>query len=363
MSVNIAAYRQLFDRGNSAPGQDDEDWRTQMRRRNANANVMVGNDTSAPSDNAPTPGTSITRPPAADDPTNEEVLADAASATPNIVKRPVSPLEAARQDAENQYVSAIRSPIQKQAWWKDALVKAAQVANNIFNPRNPVPIEGWGTVKHNKMVGDAAKVLGPLQQQYDTDIASRAKQAQTENIATDNERQAQELQLKRDTEDRKREYYNRQADNKRLATLTAQELAEARILYMGKKNANDVRRLDLIEKEMENRNTRAQNALDSRETIAGERNSTTQGIANQRSIERATAVETHTAEEQRKTLAAFDMQMANPNLTDAQREALRQGKQNYLNAIKGVQTKGKPGKITATPTVPSQQIQPAINPR
>lgn len=225
MAVNINAYRALFDRSNNAPGQDDEDWRVQMRRKNAGANVMVGNDTSAPSDNAPTPGTSITRPPAGDDPTNEEVLADAATNTPtSIVRRPVSPLESARQDAENQYVSAIRAPVQKQAWWKDALVKAAQVANNVFNPRNPVPIEGWGTVKHNKQVESAARVLGPLQSQYDTNMADRVKESQANAIPD-------RLKLQQDALDEKKQHNQTiaQRDFAKLQTFDPKNLAHRQL--------------------------------------------------------------------------------------------------------------------------------------
>jgi hypothetical protein len=55
-------------------------------------------------------------------------------------------------DAQAKLVGAINAPIQKQKWWKDALVKAAEIGSNVYqggwgDPRNQIPVEGYGKLR------------------------------------------------------------------------------------------------------------------------------------------------------------------------------------------------------------------------
>lgn len=84
--------------------------------------------------------------------------------------------------AKQRYEQALSSPVDKSKGWQNILVKLAAVANNVFNPQHQMPVEGWGEVKHDQRVEDAAKVFGPLQQLADVETKRKLVAAQTADV-------------------------------------------------------------------------------------------------------------------------------------------------------------------------------------
>lgn len=123
---------------------------------------------------------------------------------------------------------------------------------------------------------DVAKIeqqIGQTGQEIDADIGRQFKNAQIRNIAEDNERQQKELERKIRADEQRFEYWARKADQGDLKLANDQELLEMRDRWMNAKNENDKRRLDLVEKEMQNRMERADKDRQARLDIAGMRES------------------------------------------------------------------------------------------
>jgi hypothetical protein len=111
-------------------------------------------------------------------------------------------------DAQAKLIGAINAPVQKQKWWKDALVKAAEIGSNVYqggwgDPRNQIPVEGYGHLKHDQEVSKAYQQYAPLRQMEDQRIGDVAKATGIGNTIEDNRRadqQAKDLaQFRQDT--------------------------------------------------------------------------------------------------------------------------------------------------------------------
>ncbi len=78
-----------------------------------------------------------------------------------------SNLDDAVNTNQQALIDAIQAPDKKASKWATAGIVAAELANNVFNPRNPVKVQGWGAVQHDKSVQKALEALTPLQQQQE----------------------------------------------------------------------------------------------------------------------------------------------------------------------------------------------------
>jgi hypothetical protein len=123
---------------------------------------------------------------------------------------------------------------------------------------------------------DVAKIdaeIGKTGQEIDADIGRQFKNAQIRNIAEDNERQLKNLERQTEADKQRFAYWARKADQGDLKLANDQELLEMRDRWMNTKNENDKRRLDLVEKEMQNRMERSDKDRQARLDIAGIRES------------------------------------------------------------------------------------------
>lgn len=99
------------------------------------------------------------------------------------------------ENAKFDYETALKSKPGKEKWWKDALVKTAQVVSNMFNPQNQVKVQGYGAMKRDKMIQDAYGRYKPLQDAEDKRIADVYKRKQIENIDADNDAAKERIRL------------------------------------------------------------------------------------------------------------------------------------------------------------------------
>lgn len=119
------------------------------------------------------------------------------------------------ENAKFDYETALKSKPGKEKWWKDALVKTAQVVSNMFNPQNQVKVQGYGAMKRDKMIQDAYGRYKPLQDAEDKRVADAYRQKQIENIDRDNTRQEADVERKRIADANKAKYYEGVLDDKR----------------------------------------------------------------------------------------------------------------------------------------------------
>ena len=119
------------------------------------------------------------------------------------------------ENAKFDYETALKSKPGKEKWWKDALVKTAQVVSNMFNPQNQVKVQGYGAMKRDKMIQDAYGRYKPLQDAEDKRIADVYKRKQIENVDVDNQRQQMEVERKRIADANRAKDYEGVRDDKR----------------------------------------------------------------------------------------------------------------------------------------------------
>lgn len=132
--------------------------------------------------------------------------------------------------AQANLVGAINAPIQKQKWWKDGLVKAAEIASNVYqggwgDPRNQMPVEGYGRLKHDRNVNRAFQQYAPLRQLEDQRIGDVAKSTAIGNTIQDNNRadqQAKDLeQFRKDTIQERRDNRRSRDTNVKMRTVAS----------------------------------------------------------------------------------------------------------------------------------------------
>lgn len=64
--------------------------------------------------------------------------------------------------AQDAYLAALGERPQHSKWWKNAGIIAAQIASNVANPSNQVPIQTWGEQKKQSHVQNALDDLRPI---------------------------------------------------------------------------------------------------------------------------------------------------------------------------------------------------------
>jgi hypothetical protein len=121
--------------------------------------------------------------------------------------------------------------------------------------------------KQNKLFRNQA-----IARQRETFDAKQAQTtAQTQNIYADNTRQQADLARKAKKDRETKAYWAAKIDQGKLKLANDTELLDLRDKWATSKDSNDKRRLDLVEKEMENRNLRNDANIQSRERVAGTR--------------------------------------------------------------------------------------------
>ena len=196
----------------------------------------------------------------------------AAQPAPNAMTDTAVPADAT-PEYMRQYQDALNAPVKKKDAWKDALYKGAVIFSNMMNPQNQMPVVGLGRAQKNR---DVARARGMYEQERELDIARQqdeGRRVQRENTIEDNRRQREDLERKVRADEARREYWNRKADQGDLKLANDAELIELRDKWAASKDANDKRRLDLVEKEMENRQKRAEEDRKLRLDLAGIRES------------------------------------------------------------------------------------------
>lgn len=118
------------------------------------------------------------------------------------------------------------------------------------------------------------------QRQFETETARQKaeqdrqyRQAQTDTIYADDKRQRDDLERKATKDAAQIKYWERKADQGDWKLINDEKLMELRDKWAESKDVNDKRRLDLVEKEMTYRNVRSKLDRESRERLAGWRES------------------------------------------------------------------------------------------
>lgn len=176
------------------------------------------------------------------------------------------------ENAKFDYETALKSKPGKEKWWKDALVKTAQVVSNMFNPQNQVKVQGYGAMKRDKMIQDAYGRYKPLQDAEDKRIADVYKRKQIENVDVDNQRQQMEVERKAKADAARNKYYEGlledKAKGRELQETQVEDLKRYRdwLIQSGdEKNIQTARRIDETI-----RNNKVNNGLRERQVSAME---------------------------------------------------------------------------------------------
>lgn len=176
------------------------------------------------------------------------------------------------ENAKFDYETALKSKPGKEKWWKDALVKTAQVVSNMFNPQNQVKVQGYGAMKRDKMIQDAYGRYKPLQDAEDKRIADVYKRKQIENVDVDNQRQQMEVERKTKADAARNKYYEGlledKAKGRELQETQVEDLKRYRdwLIQSGdEKNIQTARRIDETI-----RNNKVNNGLRERQVSAME---------------------------------------------------------------------------------------------
>lgn len=101
-------------------------------------------------------------------------------------------LDSRASAAQDAYLAAVAEPVKKSKWWKNLGIIGAEIASNVFNPGNQVPIRSWGGLKKDSHVRSALEHLRPLLDLQKVEQDRDYRKAQTKNIYDDNTRQEQE---------------------------------------------------------------------------------------------------------------------------------------------------------------------------
>lgn len=202
-----------------------------------------------------------------DEPSNAVPSSPPKTVTGNV---PVN-LEDALATARGDFQTAVSGPAHKQNPWMQALYLGLQGVQRVADPTNPAnaqPVKWLGEAKRDDRIRKAGERLAPLEAQNERIIGERHKQAQTQTIYDDDARQRADLRRKIEKDEATTRYWNRKADQNDLKIAGDEELRILRDKWATSKDANDKRRLSLVEKEMANRTDRANAANKSREKIA-----------------------------------------------------------------------------------------------
>lgn len=186
----------------------------------------------------------------------------------NPIMPPLEGIDKARDD----YAKKIAEPAHKQNWGTQALFLGLQGLQKAFDPSNNQPIELLGNAKKRMRDQQAGQILAPLEAMNTRQRADRNQDVQWGNTNEDNARMRDDLVRKKDKDKATIEYWNRKADQADWKLASDDDLRGLRDKWMTSKDVNDKKRLELVEKEMGNRNDRAAAANKSRETIATGRN-------------------------------------------------------------------------------------------
>lgn len=106
------------------------------------------------------------------------------------------PAKDAYSNASEEYNAAAAAPIEKQPLWKQGLYMILQATKNIALGKDD-PIQFLGNAKHDYAVGQAARKLGPLQQQKKFAMDRQLEQAQINTIPIDDENKRVQLENQR----------------------------------------------------------------------------------------------------------------------------------------------------------------------
>lgn len=183
-------------------------------------------------------------------------------------------------DLDVLYNDLAKIQTEKGSKWKDAGFGALQGVLNYVNHTNQ-PIQSYSEMKKAQKAAPILNKIGMLEHR---DKLQQEKDWTNTRIATtieDDLRQRDDLKRKLDKDAATVKYWERKADTADFKAATAADLIALRDKWATSKDVNDKRRLDLVEKEMENRNIRAEKANTSREKIAGMQIGSREKIAGQ----------------------------------------------------------------------------------
>lgn len=180
-------------------------------------------------------------------------------------------------DLDVLYNDLAKIQTEKGSKWKDAGFGALQGVLNYVNHTNQ-PIQSYSEMKKAQKAAPILNKIGMLEHR---DKLQQEKDWTNTRIATtieDDLRQREDLKRKLDKDAATVKYWERKADTADFKAATAADLIALRDKWATSKDVNDKRRLDLVEKEMENRNIRSDKDRASREKIAGDKITSTEGI-------------------------------------------------------------------------------------
>lgn len=187
----------------------------------------------------------------------------------------MAPAKSPLESAQGEYAAALGAPAKANPWLT-GLHLALQGVGQVLAP-NGQPIRNLGDIRKAEKVSKAKGVLDAATQSAEFNTTQAYKRGQIDEFKNrdedrrrDNERQDKNLTRQEKADERKGKYWDRKADQGDLKLAQDAELIALRDKWATSDDERDVRRLNLVEEEMKNRNIRADADRASREKIAGQ---------------------------------------------------------------------------------------------
>lgn len=255
------------------------------------ATEKYGGPTPVPNIPAVQPASNIGLRPMSDLPTTPPFVPGTIPGIQGAIVPEVEPSTGAKIADAEDWVNSRMNAEEKPGKALSGVYLALQAISNVMGG-NQQPIRTLADVRKERKVGEAQNVLQGLYgqqkreregEEFDVNMAGKRTaiedtKARAEDRIIDNARLEKELRRKERADEQRAKYQERKADQGDLKLIGDAELREMRDRWAASDDARDKRRLDLTEKEMENRMVRSEADRVSREKIAGQR----EGGANRR---------------------------------------------------------------------------------
>lgn len=168
--------------------------------------------------------------------------------SPEVTPDPRDP----RQQAWDNYLGVLQSRPRKEKAWKEAVFLGLQALDKVFSDRpNPEPIRLLRDVQQDKRIAEAGRTLSAVEAKQKAEQDAAWRKAQTQNIYDDNLRQQEELQRKRQKDERDYEIKTKTLDWKKEDRDQYYELEDIKLKAREKRDEETFKRADAKQKELE----------------------------------------------------------------------------------------------------------------